>query len=44
MIFGSSKGFYLDNVYDALGYCEAISYQVKMMMNNSPLIKGKNDY
>ena len=31
-------------MYDALGYSEAISYQVKMMVKNSLLIKGKYDY
>ena len=31
-------------VYDALGYPEAISNQVKMMVNSSPLIAGKYDY
>ena len=32
------------DVYDALGYSEAISNQVKMMVNSSPLIEGKYDY
>ena len=31
-------------MYDALGYSEAISNQVKMMANSSPLIEGKYDY
>ena len=29
------------DVYDALEYSEAISNQVKMMVNSSPLIEGK---
>ena len=29
------------NVYDTLGYSEDISCQVKMMINNFPIIKGK---
>ena len=32
------------DVYDALGYIEAISNKVKMMVNSSPLIEGKYDY
>ena len=32
------------NVYDALRYNEAISYHVKMMANNSPLIESKYHY
>ena len=35
---------YRHDVYDALGYSEAISNQVKMMVNSSPLIQGKYDY
>ena len=31
-------------MYDALGYSEAISNQVKMMVNSSLLIEGKYDY
>ena len=31
-------------MYDALGYSEAISNQVKMMVNSSPLTEGKYDY
>ena len=32
------------DVYDALGYSEAISNQAKLMVNSSPLIEGKYDY
>ena len=31
-------------MYRALGYSEAISNQVKIMVNSSPLIEGKYDY
>ena len=31
-------------MYDALGYSEAISNQVKMMVNSSPLTEGKYDH
>ena len=31
-------------MYDALGYNEAISNQVKMVVNSSPLTEGKYDY
>ena len=31
-------------MYDPLGYSEAISNQVKMMVNSSALIEGKYDY
>ena len=31
-------------MYDAFGYSEATSDQVKMMVNNSPLTAGKYDY
>ena len=33
-----------DDMCDAHAYSEAISYQVKMMVNDCPLIKGKYDY
>ena len=33
-----------NNMRHAPGYSEAISYQVKMMVNDSPLTKGKYDY
>ena len=32
------------DVYDALGYSEAISNQAKLMVNSSPLTEGKYDY
>ena len=32
------------DVYDALGYSETISNQVKMTVNSSPLTEGKYDY
>ena len=32
------------DVYDALGYSEPISNQVKMMVNSSPVSEGKYDY
>ena len=31
-------------MYEALGYSEVISNQVKMMVNSSPFIQGKYDY
>ena len=44
MIFNHPKYLRRHDVYDALGYPEAISNQVKMMVNSSPLIEGKYDY
>ena len=32
------------NVYDALGYGEGISQQLKLMVNNFPVNKGNDDY
>ena len=32
------------DVYDALGHSKAISYQVKVMLSNSPLINSKYGY
>ena len=32
------------DVYDALGYSEPISNQVKMMVNSSPVSEDKYDY
>ena len=31
-------------MYDALEYSEAVSYEVRMMLNNSSPTKGKYDY
>ena len=31
-------------MYDALEYSEAVSYEVRMMLNNSPPTNGKYEY